>query len=649
MTAFFIDCPAKNVMTAIELLADSMQHVTLRAARVRPRAEGRAARTGRRRGRSAAACWASCSTDTVYAVHPARHPVIGYLEVLNRTTNQAIIDFYHERYVPNNQVFVVVGDVKTQDVLDQVAQAVDGHAAAAARPYVALPDEPEQLSPREAVREMDGATYDFALAWPTVKLSRPGHVRPGPGGLHPRRGRKLAAGAAVEVRQAAGPVGRRRQRHAALRPRLFRRLRQLPAGDAGSRPREEILREVYRLRDELVGAGRAGQGQEAEGGRAGLRPPDRAAGGREPGPRASSPPAIRCSTRPMWRGSRRSPPSEIRDAARRYFVPQRLNRVIIAPPGGAPKAGRRGRGGRARRASAWMRLPNGLRVLVKRHAEPAPGQHPGLRAGRLARGQREDRRPRRPAGRHARQGHRRATRPRRSPITSTPSAASFPSAPAASRFFGEAPRRCARTFPRRPPLLAECFTQPAFPDRTNLPRRRSWPWAKSPTASADPQAEIAEFFADQPARRVALSPGRRGQGGIGQAADGGRPERLPRQVFRARTTWSSPFSATLSRTQPRPWSEKLFGELQPGAQPRPIDFHRPNALPHVGRLITSERTRTSAMVMLGYPCESIFEQEGPRRHDRADGDHVGLRLPGRVAAQRAARRGAWSTSCRPSR
>ena len=49
--------------------------------------------------------------------------------MLNGTTNQAIIDFYHERYVPNNQVFVVVGDVKTQEVLDRVARQWTRHAA----------------------------------------------------------------------------------------------------------------------------------------------------------------------------------------------------------------------------------------------------------------------------------------------------------------------------------------------------------------------------------------------------------------------------------------------------------------------------------------------------------------------------------------
>ena len=38
--------------------------------------------------------------------------------------------------------------------------------------FIALPEEPEQVSPREAVREMDGTVYDFAIAWPTVTLSQ---------------------------------------------------------------------------------------------------------------------------------------------------------------------------------------------------------------------------------------------------------------------------------------------------------------------------------------------------------------------------------------------------------------------------------------------------------------------------------------------
>src|SRR5208283_1891295 len=104
--------------------------------------------------------------QTVYTTHPARHPVIGYLEVLNRTTNQAIIDFYRQRYVPNNQVFVVVGDVNTAAVLEQVARQWAG-TPRGLETAVAMPEEPRQVSPRESVREMDGPNYELVLAWPT--------------------------------------------------------------------------------------------------------------------------------------------------------------------------------------------------------------------------------------------------------------------------------------------------------------------------------------------------------------------------------------------------------------------------------------------------------------------------------------------------
>ncbi len=144
MTTFFIDCPAKNTPTAIELVADSMQHVAfepeefaqeLKVVR-RELADGEVDRRH---------VLAKMLQQTVYTTHPARHPIIGYLEVLNRTTNQTIIDFYHERYVPNNQVFVVVGDVNTQAVLDAVAKNYAG-TPRGRETYVAFEDEPKQLS-----------------------------------------------------------------------------------------------------------------------------------------------------------------------------------------------------------------------------------------------------------------------------------------------------------------------------------------------------------------------------------------------------------------------------------------------------------------------------------------------------------------------
>ena len=72
-------------------------------------------------------------SEMVYTVHPARNPTIGYLDVFRSITRQDCVDFYRERYVPNNQTFVVVGDVKTEDVLAHVAKAFAGTPRAARR------------------------------------------------------------------------------------------------------------------------------------------------------------------------------------------------------------------------------------------------------------------------------------------------------------------------------------------------------------------------------------------------------------------------------------------------------------------------------------------------------------------------------------
>ena len=171
MTFYYIDCPAKDTLACIELVADFMQHCRFEPAEFdrelevikRELADGEADRSRVQ--------W-DLLAQTVYQVSPARHPIIGYLDVLSRTRREAIVDFYRKRYVPNNQVFVVVGDVRTREVMDHLARQYAG-TPRGRETAVAMPDEPEQLAPREAVREMDGVNYDLALAWPTVRLAHP--------------------------------------------------------------------------------------------------------------------------------------------------------------------------------------------------------------------------------------------------------------------------------------------------------------------------------------------------------------------------------------------------------------------------------------------------------------------------------------------
>ena len=330
-TMFYIDCPAKNTMTAIELLADEMQHAKFDPAEFaremkvvrRELADGE---VNRQR-----VLWKMLQ-QTVYSMHPARNPVIGYLEVLKGTTNQTIIDFYHERYVPNNQVFVVVGDVRTKQVLDEVAKQYVG-TPRSHETYVPFGDEPEQLSPREAVREMEGATYDMVFAWPTVKLSSPDLFA-----------LDVAASILGEGESSRLTERLRNQEQVVLGVTAVSDTPHYVAGmfavmavsppQTWEKAAEGIQREVYRLRDEPVGPEELAKAKKQKAA-------ELVFGRQTVAQMADSLGRNQLSADdPLFdkiyvEGIQRVTAQQVRDVARRYFVPQRLNRVIVAPPGGA--------------------------------------------------------------------------------------------------------------------------------------------------------------------------------------------------------------------------------------------------------------------------------------------------------------------------
>ncbi|MDO4575630.1 MAG: pitrilysin family protein [Planctomycetia bacterium] len=171
VTAYYIDCPSKNVETCIELIADSMQHAAFvpeEFDRELEVVQQELADGLENRGR---VMW-KMMQETLYQESPARIPIIGYLDVLKQVKREQIIDFYRTRYTPNNQIFVVVGDVETNKVLAQVAELWK-ETPRGFEPDSMIPQEPEQVAPRQATRTMDGEMADITIAFPTVKLNDP--------------------------------------------------------------------------------------------------------------------------------------------------------------------------------------------------------------------------------------------------------------------------------------------------------------------------------------------------------------------------------------------------------------------------------------------------------------------------------------------
>ena len=91
---------------------------------------------------------------TAYAVHPYRHPVIGYENLLRALTRDDLFSYYKRLYVPNNILFVAVGDFDPDEALPKIRKVFSGFERKSVAP-TPTPPEPLQLGRRDRVDEFD--------------------------------------------------------------------------------------------------------------------------------------------------------------------------------------------------------------------------------------------------------------------------------------------------------------------------------------------------------------------------------------------------------------------------------------------------------------------------------------------------------------
>lgn len=101
--------------------------------------------------------------------HPGAHPTIGYLDEFLDISRDQIYDFYKRMYVPNNMIFVVVGDIEPAAVIDQLAGlwggVPTGELPAVSFPVITNDGEPVVVRGPAAI-----ARPRVRLLWPGVKL-----------------------------------------------------------------------------------------------------------------------------------------------------------------------------------------------------------------------------------------------------------------------------------------------------------------------------------------------------------------------------------------------------------------------------------------------------------------------------------------------
>lgn len=168
-TVYYIDLPSPHVDVALDVLADAVLRSTLPPDEVarekdvilREIAMGEDDPDHR---------LGEALFDTAFRAHPYRYPIIGYKDVFSAVTRDELAAYYRARYVPNNLVVVVAGDVDPAAVL----AGVEKHFGTAPRAKLApvfVPSEPPQLAPRALHRHEDVELVRGGLSWPIPGLT----------------------------------------------------------------------------------------------------------------------------------------------------------------------------------------------------------------------------------------------------------------------------------------------------------------------------------------------------------------------------------------------------------------------------------------------------------------------------------------------
>lgn len=84
----------------------------------------------------------------VFREHPARYPIIGYLDKINTVTREMMTDYFARRYRPHLSAFVVVGPVTPEEVYEFLQRKLAAWERGVLKPVI-LPEEPPQRYFRE--------------------------------------------------------------------------------------------------------------------------------------------------------------------------------------------------------------------------------------------------------------------------------------------------------------------------------------------------------------------------------------------------------------------------------------------------------------------------------------------------------------------
>src|SRR3954447_13291267 len=109
-TVYYIDLPSEHTAVAIDLLADAVLRSTLPADEALKEKDVILREIAMTKDEPDSRLW-DALFSTAFREHPYRQPIIGHRDVFSTVSHDDLASYYQARYVPNNLVVVIVGDI----------------------------------------------------------------------------------------------------------------------------------------------------------------------------------------------------------------------------------------------------------------------------------------------------------------------------------------------------------------------------------------------------------------------------------------------------------------------------------------------------------------------------------------------------------
>ena len=170
-TIYTITVPHGSFDVALDILSDMLANATMDAQEVE-RERNVIFSEMRMRNDNPDAKINELTFKNVFITHPYRHPIIGYRSLFAKVTRDDLVEYYRERYAPNNTIISVAGKVDSQGAFSKIKKAFDPFERRA--PVVRnLPREPEQISPRRYDEEYPTELTRLSMSFGSTELLHP--------------------------------------------------------------------------------------------------------------------------------------------------------------------------------------------------------------------------------------------------------------------------------------------------------------------------------------------------------------------------------------------------------------------------------------------------------------------------------------------